>query len=192
MINTAPPASNIVYGRENLFWYDKLNLSNHVCHCGTVVKGLLERADKPGLTPSDAVSVSLYRFVFLLVVSFLKHYFSFWPFFLYSYCWPCLSCTWIKIYFKLKSGVIFWKRDIKSSWPAYWPNLRPDKNHKQSRHVPPLKRPNFSTVCGVLCNCFSWCQLPLICEINFVTSKQFFSAIDAVWSWWSCIYHEFK
>ena len=53
-----------------------------MCHCGTVVKGLLERADKPGLTPSDAVSVSFYRFVFLLVVSFLKHYFSFWPFFL--------------------------------------------------------------------------------------------------------------
>ena len=52
-----------------------------MCHCGTVVKGLLERADKPGLTPGDAVSVSLYRFVFLLVVSFLKHYFSFWPFF---------------------------------------------------------------------------------------------------------------
>ena len=146
MINTAPPASNIVYGREKLFWYDKLNVSNHVCHCGTVVKGLLERADKPGLTPGDAVSVSLYRFVFLLVVSFLKHYFSFWPFFLYSYCWPCLSCTWIKIYFKLKSGVIFWKRDFKSSWPAYWPSLRPDKNHKQSRHVSPLKQPNFFNV----------------------------------------------
>ena len=143
MINTAPPASNIVYGREKLFWYDKLNVSNHVCHCGSVVKGLLERADKPGLTPGDAVSVSLYRFVFLLVVSFLKHYFSFWPFFLYSYCWPCLSCTWIKIYFKLKSGVIFWKRDFKSSWPAYWPSLRPDKNHKLSRHAPPLKQLNF-------------------------------------------------
>ena len=31
-----------------------------------------------------------------------------------------------------------------------------------------------------------------ICKINFVKSKQFFSAIDAVWSWWSSIYHEFK
>ena len=28
--------------------------------------------------------------------------------------------------------------------------------------------------------------------INFVISKPFFSAIDAVWSWWSCLYHEFK
>ena len=32
----------------------------------------------------------------------------------------------------------------------------------------------------------------MIWKINFVISKQFFSAIDAVWSWWSCIYHEFK
>ena len=32
----------------------------------------------------------------------------------------------------------------------------------------------------------------MICKINFVISKQFFSAIDAVWSWWNCIYHEFK
>ena len=32
----------------------------------------------------------------------------------------------------------------------------------------------------------------MIWDINFVIWKQFFSAIDAVWSWWSCIYHEFK
>ena len=100
MINTAPPASNSVYGREKLFWYDK-------------------RADKPGSAPG----------VFLFGL-FFKNCFSFWPFFLYSYCWPCWSCTWINIYFKLKSGVLFWKRDFKSSWSAYWPSLRPDKNHK--------------------------------------------------------------
>ena len=64
-------------------------------------------------------------------------------FFLYSYCWPCWSCTWINIYFKLKYGVLFWQRDYKSSWSAYWPSLRPDKNHKLSRHVPPLKQLNF-------------------------------------------------
>ena len=28
--------------------------------------------------------------------------------------------------------------------------------------------------------------------INFVMFKQFLASIDAVWSWWSCIYHEFK
>ena len=51
MINTAPPASNSVYGREKLFWYDK-------------------RADKPGSAPG----------VFLFGL-FFKNCFSFWPFF---------------------------------------------------------------------------------------------------------------
>ena len=32
----------------------------------------------------------------------------------------------------------------------------------------------------------------MIWKINFVISKQFFPAIDVVWSSWSCIYHEFK
>ena len=65
MINRAPPASNSVYGREKLFWYEKLNVSNHVCHCGTVVKELLERADKPGSTPIPAT-----LFLFLCTVLF--------------------------------------------------------------------------------------------------------------------------
>ena len=55
MIDTAPPASNRVYGREKLFGYDKINFSDHVCHCGAVVKELLAPADKPGSTPGDAV-----------------------------------------------------------------------------------------------------------------------------------------
>jgi len=50
MINTALPASNSVYGREKLFWYDKIDFLSHVCHCGAVVKELLERAN-----PGDAV-----------------------------------------------------------------------------------------------------------------------------------------
>ena len=50
-----------------------------MCHCGTVVKALLARADKPGSTPSEAIFVSLYRvfFFFFSVWSlFFKHYFS--------------------------------------------------------------------------------------------------------------------
>ena len=74
-----------------------------------------------------SVFCTLFFFLFGL---FFKHYFSFWSFFLYSYCWPCWSYTWINIYFKLKSGVLFWKRDFKTSWSAYWPSLRPNKNHK--------------------------------------------------------------
>ena len=55
MINTAPLASNSVYGREELFGYDKINFSDHVCHCGAVGKELHAPADKPGSTPGDAV-----------------------------------------------------------------------------------------------------------------------------------------
>ena len=58
-------------------------------------------------------SVSLYSFFFCLVSFFLTLFFL-----LYSYCWPCWSCTWININFKLKSGV-FCKRDFKSSSSAY-------------------------------------------------------------------------
>ena len=128
MINTAPPASNSVYSREKLFWYDKINVSNHMCHRGAVVKELLKRADKPGSTPGNSVFCFFVPFCFFsCLVSFFQHYFSFWPVFLYSYCWPCWSCTRINIYFKLKSGVLFWKSNFKSSWSAYWPSLRPEK-----------------------------------------------------------------
>ena len=80
------------------------DMTIHVCHCGVVVKELLARVDKPGSTPGDAVFSFFIPFFFWLADLF-KHYFSFWPFFLYSYCWPCWSCTWINIYFKRKSGV---------------------------------------------------------------------------------------
>ena len=136
MINTAPPASNSVYGSEKLSWYDKINFSNHMCHCDAVVKELLARADKPGSTPGDAVFCFFVPFLLFLFGLFFQHYFSFWPFFLYSYCWPCWSCTWINYILSLiKSGVLFWKRDFKSSWSAYWPSLRPDKNRKPCRDM---------------------------------------------------------
>ena len=146
-------ASNSDYGREKLFSYDKINVSNHVCHCGAEVKELLARADKPGSPPGDDVFCFFVPFFFLPVFFFfltvffpvLFYYSLFFILllFFYSYCWPCWSCTWINIYLKLKSGVLFWQRDFKSSWYAYWPSLRPDKNHKLSSHVPPLKQLNF-------------------------------------------------
>ena len=135
MINTAPPASNSVYGREKLFWYDKINLSNHVCHCGAVSRSCLH-------LQINRVRLPATLFFCLVVWIFLRLFFLL-AFFLYSYFWLCWSCTWINIYFKLKSGVLFWQRDFKSPWSAYWPSLRPDKNHKLSRHVPPLKQLNF-------------------------------------------------
>ena len=80
MINTAPPASNSVYGREKLFGYDKINFSDHVCHCGAVVKELLAPADKPESTPGDAVFCFFVLFFFCLV-SFLNTNFPFGIFF---------------------------------------------------------------------------------------------------------------
>ena len=43
--------------------------------------------------------------------------FSSWPFFslfLLLTVLACWSCTWINVYFKLKSGVLSWKRDLKA------------------------------------------------------------------------------
>ena len=52
----------------------QINSSNHVCHCGAVVKELLARADKPGSTPGDDV------FCFFVPCFFFLLFF-FWPFF---------------------------------------------------------------------------------------------------------------
>ena len=82
MINTAPPASNSVHGTEKLFWYDKINFSNHVCQCGAVVKELLTRAEKPGSTPVDAAFfLFLCTIFFFCLVSFFNTIFPFGLFF---------------------------------------------------------------------------------------------------------------
>ena len=54
-----------------------------VFQCGAVVKELLAPADEAGSTRGDAsFSVSLYRFLFLILFSLcFKPYFSFWPVF---------------------------------------------------------------------------------------------------------------
>ena len=119
MINTAPTASNSVYGREKLFWYDKINFSYHACHCGTVVKELLACADKPGSTPGDAVFCFFVPFFFSCLVSFLTLFFllAFFPLFSRLTLLVMHLDQW---YFKLKSEVLFWKRAFKSSWSAYW------------------------------------------------------------------------
>ena len=83
--------------------------------CVAVVKELLEYANRPGSALGDAVFCFFVPFFFSVWSLFLNTIFPFGPFFLYSYCWPYWSCTWINIYFKLKSGVLFWKRDFKSS-----------------------------------------------------------------------------
>ena len=79
MIDTAPPASNRVYGREKLFGYDKINFSDHVCHCGAEVRSyLLQQINRVRL-PVTLFSVSLY--FFFCLVSFLNTIFPFGLFF---------------------------------------------------------------------------------------------------------------
>ena len=51
-----------------------------MCHCGAVVK-LLERADKPGSTPGDAVFCFFVPFFFFCLVSFFYTIFPFSLFF---------------------------------------------------------------------------------------------------------------
>ena len=97
--------------------------------------------------PATLFSVSLsYRFFLCVCVCVCVCVFFFlfglWllTLFFHLACFPSWSCTWINVCFKLKSGVLFWKRDFKSSWSTYWPSLRPEKNHKLSIHIPPLKQ----------------------------------------------------
>ena len=89
-----------------------------MCHCDAVVKELLAYADKPGSAPGDAVFCFLVApFFFFSVWSlFFNTIFPFGPFFFIltsDYADHALGS--IYIYFKLKSGVLFWKRDFKSS-----------------------------------------------------------------------------
>ena len=94
--------------------------------CGTVVQwsriclqGQMNRV----LLPATLISVNLCCSFFFLFIFFFNTQ-SFSLAFLYSYCPPCWSRTFINVYFKLKLGEFC----FKSSWSAYWPSLRPEKN----------------------------------------------------------------
>ena len=78
-----------------------------MCHYGAVVKEFLACADKPGSTPSDAA--------FSFFVSFFSHYFFLLAFFSLFLLQTLLVMHLDQyIYFKLKSGGLFWKRDTKT------------------------------------------------------------------------------
>ena len=126
--------------KRKWFWYYIFILTKYVWHCGAVVKDLLARPDEPSSTPGDADFCYFVLFLFFSCLVFFFNTQSFSLVFLYSYCPPCWSRTFINIYFKLKLGEFY----FKSSWSAYWPSLRPEKKHKLSRHVPPLKQLYFS------------------------------------------------
>ena len=58
--------------REKLFSYDKINVSNHVCHCGAMAEELLARADKPGSTPGGDVFCFFVPFFFFFFTVFFN------------------------------------------------------------------------------------------------------------------------
>ena len=86
-----------------------------MCHCGAVVKEFLARADKPGSTPGDAAFCFFLPFFFPVWSIFLNSIFPFGLFFFILTADPAGHALGSIIYFKLKSGVLFWKRDFKSS-----------------------------------------------------------------------------
>ena len=143
MINTAPPASNSVYSREKLFWYDKIFFSNHVCHRGAVVKELLKREDKPGSTPGNAVFCFFIPFFFFscLVSFFFNTIFPFGLFFFILNADPAGHALGSIIYFEVRSFIlkkVFQKLLI--CIPARKKKKKKKKKNKLSRHVQPLKQ----------------------------------------------------
>ena len=110
---------NIYRALANSQWF--INSSNHVCHCGKVVKELLECANKPSSTPGDTVFCFFAPFFFLFGLCFLT------------------ARTRINTCFILEKG--FQKLLI-----CILAKLTTRKKHKLSRHVPPLKQLNFFNV----------------------------------------------
>ena len=76
-----------------------------MCHCGEVVKELLTRAEKSGPTPGDVV----FHFFVLFLFIFFCLVFVF-PFGLFSFILTDDHAD-----HALESGVLFWKKDFKSS-----------------------------------------------------------------------------
>ena len=65
------------------------------------------------------------------------------------------------------------------------------KRYKETENSVTGSRTRFICTCKqLLDHCTTVTRM--IWQINFAISKHFFPAIDAVWSCWSCIYHEFK
>ena len=122
MINTAPPPSNSVYGREKLFDMTKLIFQ---IMCVTVVewsRSFLNVQINRVRLPAMLFYVSLYRFFFLFGLFFNTIFpyslFLILIFFILTADPAGHALGSIYILRLTKSGVLFWKRDFKSSW--YW------------------------------------------------------------------------
>ena len=124
--------------QRKIVWYDKINFANQVWHCDAVVKELLERA---------LFSVSLYRFFFSCLVSFLNTVFPFGLFFFILTADPAGHALGSIYIFSLSPEFYFGNVISKAldlhTGQAY---DQKKKKHKLSRHVPPLKQLNFFNV----------------------------------------------
>ena len=106
----------------------KINMTklffHHVCQYGAVVKELLAHVSA-GFDSRDTVFCIFVRFLFFLFGLFLT------LLFLLAFFFFILTAHLTSHPLGSISGVLFWKRDFKSwksSWSAYWPSLRPEKN----------------------------------------------------------------
>ena len=98
--------------------------------------------------PATLFSVPLYRFFFLCLVSFFKHYFSFWPVFFILNANPAGHALGSVYILSLSMEFYFGKGISKAldlhTGQAY--DQKKKKKHKLSRHVPPLKQVIFFNV----------------------------------------------
>ena len=122
MINTSPPASNSVYNREKWNYFLLIMCVTVVLWSRRCLHVQMNRVRLPAML----FSVSFHRFFFLFGLRFLTLFLLLACFVLFLLL-TLLIIHLDSIYFKLKSGVLFWKRDFKSSWSSYWPSLRPEK-----------------------------------------------------------------
>ena len=74
--------------------------------------------------PAILLSFSLYRYFFSLLVYFFFTLFFLLAFFSLLLLQTLLVMRLDQYIFKLKSGILIWKRDFKSSWSAYWPSFK--------------------------------------------------------------------
>ena len=68
--------------------------------------------------PATLLSFSLYRYFFYTIFPFGLFFFSLLG------MQTLLIMRLDQYIFKLKFGVLIWKRDFKSSWSAYWPSFK--------------------------------------------------------------------
>ena len=113
-----------------------------MCHCGAVVKELLAPADKPGSTPGDAVFC--FFVPFFPVGSLFNIIFPFGFFFFILTADPAGHALG-SIYILSLSPEFYFGKGISKALDLHTVQAynQKKKNHKLSRHVPPLKQLNF-------------------------------------------------